>query len=1637
VVRDADGLPVKITAPDPDGTGIMVSSVTKLGYNSFGDLTHVIAADGGVTVTTYSSTLHRPLSSTDPVGRTQSWAYDVNGNMTSSTDGGGFVTTVAYNSRGLPTSITKPDPDGAGALTSPVTTLAYDTFGRLTTLTNPDSSTQTFTYNTADQMLTNVDELGKTNSAVYDSLGRLTSTTNRVSATTQLAYDAMSRVTKQTDALGNVTDVEYNSRGWTSKVIYPDPDGTGPLTRPEDTRNYDAVGNLLSRGTPASYFSAPATATYDADNRKVSETDPADINKKVHWSYDNVGRMITEYRVATALTNATGKTLIDYDVVGRVTRQRIQSVNWTGPSTTFTDQQFNYNLAGELTSQVDGRGYVTSYSYNSRGLVATQTLPDADGSSSQWGLQVSFGYDNMGRLTNVNRGYGRVTTLEYNSRDWLTKITRPSVSGGSPVNQYGYNTRGDRTSVTDALGKVTSTVFDNEQRPTSTTFPDPDGAGPLASPVVSVGYDLLNRVTSRTNPLGGVTSFTFDSFGRVLTQTDPDPDGAGPQSAGVTTYEYSVAGLSKVTDALTRATTFARDGQGRVTSVTDAQSNVTNYTYDYYSNLLTQTDPDPDGAGPLGRPVTTYDYDVANRLTSKTDPRSGTTSYTYDLASNLTSLTDPVNNTTNFAYDGLNRQVLNTNSLTKSSSYTYDVAGNLVRITDRAGKVIEYSFDALDRSTAERWQASTTTPTLSVATTQQGGVGDEQQSVGWSSTAMGMSGTFTLTQNGQTTSAIAWNASAATIQSAVEALSSVGAGNVLVTVTSPNTVSRTISLTFRNGKGGINLPQTTINTAGLTPMMGGGISSFANTTVEGGAYQEIQTITLSNATSGTWRVAYNGEISSALATSITASGLKTALDASIGIDNVTVTGSSGSFTVTFGGTQSTTNMSQIFGDAASASCGATISTITSTYDANDQLTSISDPSATINFTLDNLGRATSIANTIAGLTPTVTLAQNFNAAGNRTELKATIGSTLDFRNMYQFDTLGRVTEMIQQSQAGGNAVTAKRAAFAYNKLNQRTSLTRYQSTGTSNFVATTDYTYDTVNRLSSLAHKQNSSTLAAYTYGYDGLSRLTSVTSTIEGLSTYSYDTTSQVVGADHAAGGQADETYGYDLNGNRNTSGYTTSTNNRTTVDPGFTYTYDDQGNRTSRTETSTGKVTEYSWDHRNRLVTVKDRNTSGGSVVKQVDYAYDAFNRLVKRTFDADGAGSGAATNQFWVYDEGINAVLQFDGSSASNLTHRYLWSDRVDELLADETVGSGADTLYALSDHLGTIRDIANFNESTSVTSVTNHRTYNSFGKLVSETNAAVDLIFGYTGKQLDEATGLQHNLFRWFDSDLGQWLSEDPISFAAGDENLRRYVRNTSLTSSDPSGLADPATTSVLQPEITKTTKPSGWDLYGETELNGYKVPSNWGGYVLSMPGAYVFWPLTGGGELVRPKATGAGILNLELDRKIRLNFEKQAIAGQTGSTRANPKIPETIITTTSTLANVDIQFYGIASGMSQAAIIPLPVLTGTQSPLAVFAEARAMGDCEKAALYLASKFKGSVRYANIPALENPLHAYFVTHSGDIYDVYFKAMFLQKGYLTESQLANLGLLKAVESGRFSQSQYDLVLKTLSNAINAGKK
>jgi RHS repeat-associated protein len=1388
VLRNTDGQPVVANEPDPDGTGPLSASVTMMGYNASSDLTHVIAPDGGVRQMTYSATLHRLLSMVDPVGRTTSMTYNSSGNVLTQTDGGGFVTTYAVNARGLTTSVTTPDPDGSGPLVASVAVLAYDAMGRLITVTNPDASTKAMTYNAADQQLTSVDELGKTITNVYDALGRLTSQTNRIGAQTQFVYDAMSRVSKHTDALGNPTDFTYNNRGWLASITSPDPDGAGPLTRAVDTRGYDVNGNATGESDPGANYQGTLSFTFDADNRLVARGDSTNSNLVEQWAYDNAGRLTTIVR-AGAYADRIVQT---YDAANRIVSKTMQSVPFSGSPIVYATASVTYNVASEKTGDIDGRGNVTNYTYNSRGLLATETLPDPDGTGSQFRSIIAHSYDNMGRKTRVDRGFGRITTLKYNNRSWLIRTTDPDPDAAgplaSPVTQFGYNVRGDRTSVTDPLNRTTSFTFDNAQRLLKQTDPDPDGAGPLTRPETSQTYNAVNRVLTTTNATAGVTSMTYDNLGRVLTKTDPDPDGAGSLLSPVTTLVYSMQGLASVTDPMARVTSYVRDNRGRVTAVTDPAGNTTTYAYDFYDRKTSETAPDPDGAGSLTGPVTSYTFDSVNRLLTKTDPKNGTTTYTYDLASNLTSLKDSVNNTTNFGYDSLNRLVLNTNALSKSKSYVYDVAGTLARTVDRNGRVIQNVYDSLDRQTEERWQQSATpTPTLTVSTTQEGGSLNEVQSVGWTIGGYGLSGTFTLSFNGQTTAAIAYNATDATIKGALEALSTVGAGNVKVTVAAVN-FNRTFTITFQNSRGGNNVPQTTINTSGLSVAPAGSPSSFANTTVQGGGYTESQTIALANATGGTWRLAYNGEISSPLSPTITAAGVKAELDAFIGIDNVTVTGSNGNFTVTFGGAQSATNMQQIFGDAADTTSGTTQRLITTTYNAASEVTSVSDPSSTITYTRDGLGRANSIAETIAGLSSTITLNQSFDSMNNRTELKATIGTTLDFKNSYQYDKLQRLTDIVQQGQSGGNAVAAKHFTQSYNSLSQRTNISRYQSTGLTNAVATSDFTYDTSNRLSGIAHKQGANNLNTYAYAHDPLSRISSVTSTAEGATSYSYDQTSQVVGATNT--GVGNETYGFDANGNRNTTGFTTGSNNQTTAGLGFTYTYDDEGNRITKTETSTGKVSSYEWDYRNRLIGVKDRNTSGGAIVKQVGYQYDAMNRLVRRDLDADGAGNGVATSQFWVYDEGINAVLQFDGSGASNLSHRYLWSNSIDEIFADEqltSVSVPGNVLYPLSDHLGTPRDIVDLNEGTGVTSVTNHRRYDAFGKLISETNTGVDLIYGFTGKQLDEATGLQHNLNRWYDAALGQWMSEDPIGFDAGDANVRRYVlaRVTQLT--DPSGL----------------------------------------------------------------------------------------------------------------------------------------------------------------------------------------------------------------------------------------------------------
>jgi RHS repeat-associated protein len=231
--------------------------------------------------------------------------------------------------------------------------------------------------------------------------------------------------------------------------------------------------------------------------------------------------------------------------------------------------------------------------------------------------------------------------------------------------------------------------------------------------------------------------------------------------------------------------------------------------------------------------------------------------------------------------------------------------------------------------------------------------------------------------------------------------------------------------------------------------------------------------------------------------------------------------------------------------------------------------------------------------------------------------------------------------------------------------------------------------------------------------------------------------------------------------------NGYQIGTNNQLLADGQFTYEYDHEGNRTKRTEAATGKVTEYVWDYHNRLTGVVFKDAAG-VVLKNIEYIYDVNNQRIGKKID------GVVTERY-VLDRNQIALV-FDGQGVQK--SRYLYGTQVDQVLAEE---SGTQVRWFLADHQGTIKDVVD-NAGT----VIDHITYDSFGRIVGQTNP-IDLRFAYTGREWDGETGQYYYRARYYDPADGRFISEDPVGFIGGDSNLSRYVGNSPTNFIDPSDL----------------------------------------------------------------------------------------------------------------------------------------------------------------------------------------------------------------------------------------------------------
>ncbi|MDY3558363.1 RHS repeat-associated core domain-containing protein [Gemmata sp. JC673] len=400
-----------------------------------------------------------------------------------------------------------------------------------------------------------------------------------------------------------------------------------------------------------------------------------------------------------------------------------------------------------------------------------------------------YEYDNTGQLKRLQTPQGTITRYVRDGlgrvvSEWVGTDDTPTTGYWSPSNTAGTN-----------LVKVREYQYDgggvgDGNLTTVTEYP----GGSAAARVTQSWFDWRNRAvavksgvetTESTDVNRPLVAYMYDNLGQVtLTQTY-DGDGVTPSiSAGVLSLP---AGTGTKLRAQT-ATNF--DELGRAFSTQVYSVNTSNGTVS--TNSL----------------VTSVWYDARGLVIKQSAPNGLVQKSVYDGAGRLT-----VRYTTDWGNDTGYADASNVTGETvlEQTEYSYDASGNVLTVTSRerfhdasgtgalgspAGGIgarvsyAGYYYDLGDRPTASvdvgtnggsAWSRPGSVPagTATVLVTKTRYATDAVQ---WLQlTGANVGGSFTLTFGGQTTSSLAWNASAAAVQSALEALTSIGSGNVAVT----------------------------------------------------------------------------------------------------------------------------------------------------------------------------------------------------------------------------------------------------------------------------------------------------------------------------------------------------------------------------------------------------------------------------------------------------------------------------------------------------------------------------------------------------------------------------------------------------------------------------------------------------------------------------------------------------------------------------------------------------------------------------------------------------------------------------------------------------------------------------------------
>ncbi|RBW45663.1 hypothetical protein DS901_02550 [Loktanella sp. D2R18] len=963
--------------------------------------------------------------------------------------------------------------------------------------------------------------------------------------------------------------------------------------------------------------------------------------------------------------------------------------------------------------------------------------------------------------------------------------------------EYTYGGDGQLTTITDQVGGETTFTYDATGRLASTTYPD--------GRTTEFTYDDTGTLTDVTEPTGSIVSFEYNDDGQLVSTTN--------QNGNNTSYSYDAAGKfsdATLPDGSSIAASVAAslglaDGLGntgplfyvapedRVTTVTDRKGEITEVIVNQFGSPIQTTDP-------LGR-VTRMTRNEDNLVTRIERPSDATAdgmridTIAYDNNSNVTEMTEAV---------GTDAE--------RSTQYTYEPEFNQVTsMTDADGFTTAYEYDAfgevtkvIDPEGGERITAYNAEGKLTQRIDENGNettyIYNANQNLGQMTYADGSISTMIYDATGNTT---AVNEAVGTpierqVQRTYDALNRVL--TVEVTGDDGAQIEGITSYTYEPAG---NLATVTDETGLVTYM---GYDTLERLVALDDPAEGLIQRTYNDAGEVTEHINGDGEIHAYGYDSV--SRLSETTDPE-GYVKSFAYDTRNNVTSVIDGRMGET----VFGfdvlDRMTTRTNPINQTMTRAYDARDNLDVLIREDGLIETaTYDGLSRRTQV------VTPDNTLTYAYDARSNLTE-----AADNDSRVTFTYDLRNRLETTTTDGTVGPQP--AATISYTYDALDRRTSMS--DSLG-----GTTTYAYDFEDRLTDLTAPWGT----IYSFGYDGEGRRTSLTSTSGRDTSYSY-TNGLLSALSHAQSGVAltDLLYSYDVDGQltaitdtldptKSLSINYDDLNRLVQVDQGIPvadggtplpiedYQYDEEGNRLashlSSLYSSNGhnQLTEddsysYAYDERGNRVSRTDK--ADGSVET---YSYDSQNRLIGYASDTTTASyaydaldrriaktvDGQTTT--WFRDtEDLGSSTATNGSlefRGGNLFRRWLFTTEVDEPIAFEQYSGN------ISPSSGAIVDLY-ADKHGSVTSATSPATgavlatyeYDAYGNRLTSTTLVQP--YGFIGREHDAEIGTIQLRARDYEPSTGLFLQADVAGFAGRQANLYTYSSNDPVNLEDPSGL----------------------------------------------------------------------------------------------------------------------------------------------------------------------------------------------------------------------------------------------------------